>query len=44
MVYTSDNQGRLVPNGNETDQPLSLTDPNGLPGGRLAQMVPGPAG
>lgn len=41
MTYTSDNRGRLVPNGDETTQPSSLTDPNALPGGDLAQWCPG---
>src|SRR5882724_3180777 len=34
-MYSGDNQDRLVPNGDETHQPASLTDPNN------AQWCPG---
>src|SRR5882724_3016993 len=40
-MYPDDNNGKLVPNGDEYNQPASLTDPAGLPGGRLAQWCPG---
>ncbi len=40
-MYSGDNQGLLVPNGDETHQPTSLTDPAGQPGGALAQWCPG---
>jgi prepilin-type N-terminal cleavage/methylation domain-containing protein/prepilin-type processing-associated H-X9-DG protein len=40
-MYPDDNGGKLVPNGDETHQPGSPTDPEGLPGGRLAQWCPG---
>jgi prepilin-type processing-associated H-X9-DG protein len=40
-MYPDDNNGKLVPNGDEYNQPLSLMDPQGLPGGRLAQWCPG---
>lgn len=40
-MYSVDNQGRLVPNGDETSQPASLTDPAAQPGGALAQWCPG---
>src|SRR4051812_18215400 len=40
-MYPDDNGGKLVPNGDETHQPASLTDPDGMPGGRLAQWCPG---
>jgi prepilin-type N-terminal cleavage/methylation domain-containing protein/prepilin-type processing-associated H-X9-DG protein len=40
-MYPDDNGGRLVPNGDENHQPSSLTDPEGQPGGRLAQWCPG---
>jgi prepilin-type processing-associated H-X9-DG protein len=41
IMYSGDNGDRLVPNGLETDQPASLTDPAGQPGGALAQWCPG---
>jgi prepilin-type N-terminal cleavage/methylation domain-containing protein/prepilin-type processing-associated H-X9-DG protein len=41
LVYTSDNRGKLVPNGDELNQPASPTDPSGLPGGANAQWCPG---
>jgi prepilin-type N-terminal cleavage/methylation domain-containing protein len=41
QMYSGDNQGRLMPNGDENEQPTSLTDPNGLPGGKYAQWCPG---
>src|ERR1700761_896817 len=40
-MYPDDNGGRIVPNGDENNQPTSPTDPNGLVGGRLAQWCPG---
>lgn len=40
-MYSGDNKSVLVPNGDETHQPASVTDPNGLPGGSLAQWCPG---
>jgi prepilin-type N-terminal cleavage/methylation domain-containing protein/prepilin-type processing-associated H-X9-DG protein len=40
-MYPDDNGGKLVPNGDETHQPSSLTDPEGAPGGRMAQWCPG---
>ena len=41
LAYTGDNRGKLVPNGSESSQPASLTDPSGLPGGANAQWCPG---
>ncbi len=40
-MFPDDNNGRLVPNGDETHQPGTVTDPAGLPGGALAQWCPG---
>src|SRR5689334_21660421 len=40
-MYPDEYNRKLVPNGDETHQPTSLTDPDGLPGGRLAQWCPG---
>jgi prepilin-type N-terminal cleavage/methylation domain-containing protein len=40
-MYSVDNRGRLVPNGSEANQPASLTDPSGLPGGANYQWCPG---
>jgi len=40
-MYADENNGNLVPNGDETHQPASLTDPDGKPGGRFAQWCPG---
>jgi len=40
-MYSGDNQDRLMPNGDEADEPAGLTDPNGQPGGSLAQWCPG---
>src|SRR6185312_5284314 len=40
-MYADDNNGKLVPNGDETHQPTSPTDPDGLTGGRLSQWCPG---
>jgi len=40
-MYSDDNNGKLVPNGDETHQPAGLTDPDAKPGGRLAQWCPG---
>ena len=41
IAYASDNRGKLVPNGSELDQPSSLIDSRGQPGGPLAQWCPG---
>jgi prepilin-type N-terminal cleavage/methylation domain-containing protein/prepilin-type processing-associated H-X9-DG protein len=41
IMYTGDNRNRLVPNGDEADQPASLTDPSAQPGGAKAQWAPG---
>jgi prepilin-type N-terminal cleavage/methylation domain-containing protein/prepilin-type processing-associated H-X9-DG protein len=40
-MYSGDNQDHLAPNGDEVDQPASLTDPAGQNGGKLAQWCPG---
>jgi prepilin-type N-terminal cleavage/methylation domain-containing protein/prepilin-type processing-associated H-X9-DG protein len=40
-MYSGDNQDRLVPNGDENNQPASPTDPAGQSGGPLAQWCPG---
>ncbi len=40
-MYTSDNSGKLVPNGGTADQPTSPTTADGKPGGRVAQWCPG---
>jgi prepilin-type N-terminal cleavage/methylation domain-containing protein len=40
-LYADENNGKLVPNGDETHQPSGLNDPNGKPGGSLAQWCPG---
>ena len=40
-MYTGDNQDRIPPNGDETHQPASLTDPAAQNGGALAQWCPG---
>ena len=40
ITYSGDNQGRLVPNGDEDSQPSSLTDPSGITGTN-AQWCPG---
>jgi prepilin-type N-terminal cleavage/methylation domain-containing protein/prepilin-type processing-associated H-X9-DG protein len=41
-MYSGDNQDRLPPNGDETHQPTSPTDPAGIsPGGALIQWCPG---
>jgi prepilin-type N-terminal cleavage/methylation domain-containing protein/prepilin-type processing-associated H-X9-DG protein len=40
-MYSSDNQDRLAPNGDESSQPATLTDPAGQPGGSLVQWCPG---
>jgi len=40
-MYPDEFGGRLVPNGDESSQPASPTDPAALPGGRLAQWCPG---
>jgi prepilin-type N-terminal cleavage/methylation domain-containing protein/prepilin-type processing-associated H-X9-DG protein len=41
VLYEQDNSGRLVPNGLESEQPSSPTDPAGMAGGPLAQWCPG---
>ena len=41
IMYSSDNASRLVPNGDENNQPASPTDPSALPGGTNAQWCPG---
>jgi len=41
IMYSSDNASRLVPNGDETSQPISPTDPSALPGGANSQWCPG---
>jgi prepilin-type processing-associated H-X9-DG protein len=40
-MYSGDNQDHLAQNGDEADQPASLTDPAGQSGGALAQWCPG---
>lgn len=40
IMYSGDNQGRLMPNGDETAQPSSPTDPSGITGTN-AQWCPG---
>ena len=40
-MYPNDYGDRLMPNGDENDQPSSLTDPNGQSGGTKAQWCPG---
>src|SRR5665213_2980390 len=41
VMYNGDNSGKLPPNGEEQEQPTSLTDPNILPGGKYVQWCPG---
>ncbi len=41
IMYAGDNRSYFPPNGDETSQPASLTDPKGQPGGPLAQWCPG---
>jgi prepilin-type N-terminal cleavage/methylation domain-containing protein/prepilin-type processing-associated H-X9-DG protein len=41
LAYTTDNRGKLVPNGEEANQPVSPSDPSGLPGGANVQWCPG---
>src|SRR5665213_98115 len=41
LMYNGDNSGKLPPNGEEQEQPTSLTDPNILPGGKYVQWCPG---
>ncbi len=41
IMYASDNNGRLAPNGEQQEQPNSLTDPNIQPGGIWSQWCPG---
>src|SRR3569833_1772758 len=40
-MYSDDNNGNLVPNGDETHQPSNPNDPAGLQGGSLSQWCPG---
>jgi prepilin-type N-terminal cleavage/methylation domain-containing protein len=40
-LYSGDYRTFFVPNGGETEQPVSPTDPNAAPGGPLAQWCPG---
>jgi len=40
-MYSSDNDGRLAPNGDESSQPMGLNDPKAQPGGSLFQWCPG---
>ena len=40
-IVSDENNGKLVPNGDETHQPSSYFDPAGKPGGSLAQWCPG---
>lgn len=40
-MYSVDNRSRLVPNGDEADQPGGLTSSDGQPGGARAQWCPG---
>jgi prepilin-type N-terminal cleavage/methylation domain-containing protein/prepilin-type processing-associated H-X9-DG protein len=40
-MYSVDNSGRLVPNGDESSQPSGLADPAAQPGGGRAQWCPG---
>ncbi len=40
-MYSGDNNDRLVPNGDNNTQPISLADPSGQPGGANAQWCPG---
>jgi prepilin-type N-terminal cleavage/methylation domain-containing protein/prepilin-type processing-associated H-X9-DG protein len=40
-MYSGDNQDHLAQNGDEADQPASLTDQAGQSGGALAQWCPG---
>ena len=40
-MYSDDNNGKLVPNGDETHQPSNPNDPAGLQGGSLSQWCPG---
>jgi len=41
VMYEGDNRSYFAPNGDEGNEPASLSDPNGLPGGKLAQWCPG---
>jgi prepilin-type N-terminal cleavage/methylation domain-containing protein/prepilin-type processing-associated H-X9-DG protein len=40
-MYSGDNQDRLTQNGDENDQPASLTDPSAQNGGKESQWCPG---
>jgi len=41
LMYSNDNQNRLMPNGDETSQPSSPTDPSAQNGGPNSQWCPG---
>jgi prepilin-type N-terminal cleavage/methylation domain-containing protein/prepilin-type processing-associated H-X9-DG protein len=41
IMYTCDNKNRLAPNGDEANQPSSVTDSSALPGGTNSQWCPG---
>jgi prepilin-type N-terminal cleavage/methylation domain-containing protein len=41
LTYNGDSKGRVMPNGDETSQPTSPTDPSVLPGGTNVQWCPG---
>jgi prepilin-type N-terminal cleavage/methylation domain-containing protein/prepilin-type processing-associated H-X9-DG protein len=41
LMYSNDNQGRLMANGAEANQPTSVTDPTMLNGGVNSQWCPG---
>ena len=41
LMYAEDNSGRLTPNCEAGEQPVTLNDPNILPGGKYVQWCPG---
>ena len=41
QMYAEDNNGKLPPNGQQTTQASTPTDPSYLPGGQYAQWCPG---
>src|ERR1700677_2786162 len=41
LMFANDNNGKFPPNGDETSQPSSPTDPTAQPGGANAQWCPG---
>jgi prepilin-type N-terminal cleavage/methylation domain-containing protein len=41
LMYANDNNGKFVPNGDETSQPPTPTDPTAQPGGTNSQWCPG---